>query len=47
MGTGYVQGRRLTAEEEARFTTWKHLYVEQPAGFEEERLAMGAFGLDD
>ena len=47
VGTGHVHGRRLSEEEEARFTMWKQLYVEQPAGFEEERLAMGDFGLDD
>ena len=46
-GTGHVHGRRLSEEEEARFTTWKQLYIEQPAGFEEERLATGDFSLDD
>ena len=46
-GMGHVHGRRLSEEEEARFTTWKQLYIEQLAGFEEERLAVGDFGLDD
>ena len=44
---GHVHGRRLSEEEEARFMTWKWLYVVQLAGFEEERLATGDFGLDD
>ena len=44
---GHVHGRRLSEEEEARFTMWKRLYVGQLAGFEEERLAMGGFGLDN
>ena len=42
-----MHGRGLSEEEEARFMMWKWLYVEQPAGFEEERLATGDFGLDD
>ena len=42
-----MHGRRLSEEEEARFMTWKWLYVEQPARFEEERLATGDFNLDD
>ena len=44
---GHVHGRRLSKEEEARFMMWKWLYIVQPAGFEEERLAKGDFGLDD
>ena len=47
VGLGHVHGRRLSEGEEARFMTWKRLYVEQLAGFAEERLAMGDFGLDD
>ena len=46
-GTGHVHGRRLSEEEEARFMTWKRHYIEQPARFEEERLATGDFSLDD
>jgi len=39
--------RRLTAEEEERLGTWRRLYLYQPAGFEEERMADGAFGLGE
>ena len=37
----------MSEEEEARFMTWKRLYIGQPAGFEEERLATGDFSLDN
>ena len=42
-----VDVRRLTAEEEERLGTWRRLYLYQLAGFEEERMADGAFGLGE
>ena len=46
VGWGLVPAERFSAEEAARYATWRRLYVSQPEGFEEERMAADAFGLE-
>jgi len=39
--------RCLTVEEEGRFRVWKAQYLYQPAGFEDERMEAGEFGIGE
>ena len=46
VGWGLVPAERFSAEEAVRYATWMRLYVSQPEGFEEERMAVDMFGLE-
>ena len=42
-----VEVRQLTETEEERFATWKSQYINQPVGFEEERMVGDALGFGE
>ena len=46
VGWGLVPAERFSAEDVARYVMWWRLYVSQPVGFEEERMAADVFGLE-
>ena len=42
-----VEVRQLTETEEEQFATWKSQYINQPVGFEEERMVGDALGFGE
>src|SRR6266481_6903212 len=42
-----VEVQELNVDEEEHFGIWRSRYLNQPAGFEEERMEAGAFGLGE
>ena len=43
----HVLAERLTEEEQTRYEIWKTRFVNRPAGFEEEMMEAGGFGLGE